>query len=337
MSDPFERRSVGRTDVTVTRLGFGAASIAGLYRSVPEDLARDSIHAALELGVGYLDTAPQYGVGRSERLLGDVLPGVPRDRFTLSTKVGRLIRRAADVPIGAEAVRPPEQFADVDPDLRIVWDLTRDGVRRSLDESRARLGLERIDMVFIHDPDDHMTVALNEAAPTLAELRVQGVLGAIGVGANTVAVLERFVRDTDIDVILLANRYTLLDRSALATLLPVCVERGVSVVVGGVMNTGLLVDPRPGATFDYVAAPPELVARAMRLREVCARHGVLLRAAAVRFVLAHPAVVSVLAGVRDRAHLEEYPGLMTTPIPAALWDELRAEGLLPAEAPTPEV
>jgi D-threo-aldose 1-dehydrogenase len=335
MIRPTDRLPVGRTGVTVTRLGFGAASIAGLYRSVPEAEALDTIRAAFELGIGYLDTAPQYGVGRSERLLGAILPDVPRASFSLSTKVGRLIRGSADVPDGAEAARPPDQFPDVDPDLRIVWDMTRDGVRRSLDESRARLGIERIDIAYIHDPDDHMALALDQAAPALADLRAQGVVGAIGVGANSVPVLERFVRDGVIDVILLANRYTLLDQPALATLLPLCVERGVSVVVGGVMNTGLLVDPRPGATFDYVAAPPVMLARAERLREVCARHGVPLRAAAVRFVLAHPAVVSVLAGVRGRAHLEEYPELMTAPMPAALWDELRAEGLVPAEAPTP--
>ena len=335
--DPFERRRVGRTEVTVSRLGFGAASIAGLYTSVTEESAHDTIRAVLDMGIGYLDTAPQYGVGRSERLLGGVLPVVPRETFTLSTKVGRIIRHHADVPPSVtDVARPPEQFPDADPDLRIVWDMSRDGVRRSLDESRARLGIERLDIAYIHDPDDHMASALDEAAPALAELRAQGMLGAIGVGANTVAVLERFVREADIDVILLANRYTLLEQSALATLLPACVERGVSVVVGGVMNTGLLVDPRPGATFEYLAAPPDVLARAERLRDVCARHGVLLRAAAVRFVLAHPAVVSVLAGVRGRSHLEEYPRLMRAPIPVALWDELRAEGLLPAEAPTPD-
>jgi D-threo-aldose 1-dehydrogenase len=335
MHRPSDQLPIGSTGVQVTRLGFGAASIGGLYHLVDHAVAMDTVAAALEVGVGYLDVAPQYGFGTSERRLGEGLRDVPRDRYVLSTKVGRLIRHRHDVPPGVRADAPPSQFPAVDPDLRIVWDMSRDGVRRSLDESRARSGIERIDIVYIHDPDEHMAVALDQAAPALVELRDQGVLGAIGVGANTVSVLQRFVEQADIDVILLANRYTLLEQSALATLLPACVERGVSVVIGGVLNSGLLADPRPGATYDYAEAPPELLARAQRLAVVCDRHGVPLKAAAVQFVLAHPAVVSVLAGVRYRQRLEEYPTLLGTPIPVALWDELRAEGLLPVDAPTP--
>jgi D-threo-aldose 1-dehydrogenase len=336
MLRPSDQLPIGSTGVRVTRLGFGAASIGGLYDVVDHAVAMDTIAAALEVGVAYLDVAPQYGLGMSERRLGEGLRGVPRERYVLSTKVGRLIRRSGEVPPGVAADASPAQFPGVDPDLRIMWDLSRDGVRRSLDESRARLGIERLDIAFIHDPDDHMAMALDRAAPALVELREQGALGAIGVGANTVDVLQRFVEQADIDVILLANRYTLLDQSALARLLPACLERGIAVVIGGVMNTGLLADPRPGATFDYVTASPELLDKAQRLAAVCARHGVSLKAAAVRFVLAHPAVVSVLAGVRRRARLEEYATLFATPIPAALWDELRADGLLPREAPTPE-
>jgi D-threo-aldose 1-dehydrogenase len=335
MYRPSDDVPIGSTEVRVTRLGFGAASIGGLYDVVDHAVAMDTVAAAMELGVGYVDVAPQYGLGRAERRLGEGLRDVPRERYVLSTKVGRLIRHSAEVPPGVPAEEPPTQFPGVDPDLRTMWDMSRDGVRRSLDESRARLGIERIDIAYIHDPDDHMAMALDHAAPALAELREQGVLGAIGVGANTVSVLQRFVEQADIDVILLANRYTLLDQPALATLLPTCAERGVAVVIGGVMNTGLLADPRAGATFDYVAAPPSLVAKAQRLAAICAGHGVPLKAAAVRFVLAHPAVVSVLAGVRSRRRLVEYEALMTTPTPAALWDELRDEGLLPPEAPTP--
>ncbi len=335
MIRPSDELPIGGTAVHVTRLGLGAASIGGLYRPVPLAQAHDTVRAGLALGVRYMDVAPQYAAGISERRLGDVLAEVPRDRFTLSTKVGRLLRASADVPPGADAVPPPVQFPEADPDMRLVWDFSRDGVRRSLDESRGRLRLERIDIAYIHDPDEHMGIALDEALPALAELRANGALGAIGVGANTVDVLHRFVVEGDVDVILLANRYTLLDQGALATLLPACVERGVSVVIGGVMNSGLLADPRPGATFDYVEAPPAVLARAQRLRATCERHGVSLKAAAVRFVLAHPAVVSVLAGARSRERLEEYVALMATPMPAALWDELRAEGLLPLDAPTP--
>jgi D-threo-aldose 1-dehydrogenase len=335
MHHPSDQVQIGDTGVRVTRLGFGAASIGGLYDVVDHGVAMDTVAAALEVGVGYMDVAPQYGFGMSEQRLGEGLRGVPRDRFVLSTKVGRLIRRSGEVPAAVAAEPPPAQFPGVDPDLRVVWDMSRDGVRRSLDESRARLGIERIDIAYVHDPDDDMPTALDQAAPALAELRGQGVLGAIGVGANTVSVLQRFVDQADIDVILLANRYTLLDQPALATLLPACVERGIAVVIGGVMNTGLLADPRPGATYDYVTAPPELLAKAQRLAAVCDRHGVPLKAAAVQFVLAHPAVVSVLAGVRSRQRIEEYPGLMGTPIPPALWDELRSEALLPPGAPTP--
>jgi D-threo-aldose 1-dehydrogenase len=332
---PTDELRVGRTPVHVTRLGFGAASIGGLYRPVEHATAMDTVDAAVGMGIRYMDVAPQYGLGLSEERLGEGLRGVPRDAYVLSTKVGRLIRRSGEVPRGADADLPPAQFPAVDPDLRTVWDMSRDGVRRSLDESRARLGVERIDIAYVHDPDDHMTMAIDEAVPALIELRGQGALRAIGVGANTVSVLQRFVEHTDIDVILLANRYTLLDQSALHTLLPLCVERGVSVVIGGVLNTGLLADPRPGATFDYVPATPELLARAQRLAVVCGRHGVPLKAAAVRFALAHPAVASVLAGVRSRERLEEYGRLISDPIPPALWDELRAEDLLPPEAPTP--
>src|SRR5262245_38324926 len=286
MQRPSDQLPIGSTGVQVTRLGFGAASIGGLYDEVDHAVAMDTVAAALELGVGYLDVAPQYGLGLSERRLGEGLRGVPRERYVLSTKVGRLIRHSADVPAGMDTDPPATQFRGVDPDLRTMWDMSRDGVRRSLDESRTRLGIERIDIAYVHDPDDHMAMALDEAAPALAELRDEGALGAIGVGANTVAVLQRFVEQADVDVILLANRYTLLDQSALETLLPACVERGVAVVIGGVMNSGLLADPRPGATFDYVEAPPDLLARAQRLAAICGRHGVPLKAAAVRFVLA---------------------------------------------------
>jgi len=335
MTDVHSPAPLGRTDVKVGRLGLGSAAIGGLYRPVDEQTARATVDTALELGVRYFDTAPQYGLGLGELRIGRALEGVPREGLTVSTKVGRLIRSRHTVPQGADVEAPPPQFPGVDPDLRIVWDLSRHGVLRSLDESRERLRMERIDVVYIHDPDGRMEIALDEAMPTLVELRAAGVVGAIGVGANTVDVLQRFVDHADVDVILLANRYTLLDQSALPRLLPACVARGVAVVIGGVMNSGLLADPRPGATYDYVEAPPALLAQAALLSEICARHGVSARAAAVRFVMAHPAVVSLLAGVRRRDHLIEYPGLMTAQVPGALWDELKDRGLLPRDAPTP--
>jgi D-threo-aldose 1-dehydrogenase len=218
---------------------------------------------------------------------------------------------------------------------RILFDYSADGVARSLEESLERLGTDRIDLVFIHDPDDHWQSAIDGAYPALHRLREQGVVGAIGVGMNQSAQLVRFAREAELDAFLVAGRYTLLDQDALPQLLPLCVERGISVLIGGVMNSGVLADPRKGAHFDYGPAGEETLDRAQRLAAICERHGVPLKAAAVQFPLAHPAVAGLIAGVRSVEHLDEYPALMRRPIPAALWQELRAGGLIAADAPTP--
>src|SRR3954452_10705771 len=263
-----------------------------------------------------------------------------RDDFVLSTKVGRVVMRADRIPTGADVDRQVFDgrengaYTELD-DRRIVFDYSGDGVRRSLDESLARLGLERIDIALIHDPDRHWRPAIEEAFPALARLREQGVVRAIGVGMNQAPMLARFAREGDFDVLLLANRYTLLNQEALEEVLPVCVDRGIAVMIGGVMNSGVLADPRPGSRFDYSTVPAGVLERAERLAAVCARHDVSLKAAAVQFPLAHPAVVSVIAGVRSVAHLDEYDGFFRSAIPAVLWDDLRAEGLLPAAAPPP--
>ena len=218
---------------------------------------------------------------------------------------------------------------------RIVFDYSADGVRRSIEESLERLGLERIDIALIHDPDDHWQAALDGAYPALARLREQGMIRAVGAGMNQSEMLTRFVRETDMDALLLAGRYTLLEQGALDELLPACEERGVAVLIGGVMNSGLLADPRAGSRFNYTPAPAEVVERARRIGEVCDRHGVPLRAAAIQFPLAHAAVASLVVGVRTVGHLDEYPAFARFDIPAALWDDLRAEGLLRPDAPTP--
>ena len=219
---------------------------------------------------------------------------------------------------------------------RLVFDYSADGVRRSIDESLGRLGLDRIDIALIHDPDDHWQAALDGAYPALAKLRDEGVIRAVGAGMNQSEMLARFVRETDIDVVLVAGRYTILEQGALDELLPACEERGVAVLVGGVMNSGVLANPSgTDSRFNYVPAPSAVVDRARRIGEVCERHGVPLRAAAVQFPLAHPAVVSLVTGVRSVAHLEEYPAFARLEIPAALWEELRAEGLLRDDAPVP--
>ncbi|HYY79022.1 MAG TPA: aldo/keto reductase [Actinomycetes bacterium] len=320
---------LGRGGLRVSALALGTAPLGNLYAAVPEPDADATVRAALDAGITYLDTAPHYGLGVAERRLGRVLRGRPRDDFVLSTKVGRLLR-----PLGPGEAVDPQGFADPAPAKR-VWDLSRDGVRRSLLESLERLGLERVDVAYLHDPDEHEREAYQHAFPALAELRTQGVVRAIGAGMNQAEMLTRFVRDLDLDVVLVAGRYSLLDQRAAEELLPACAERGVAVVVGGVFNSGLLADPRPGAAFDYAPAPPELLARARRLAELCARHGVPLRAAALAFPFGHPAVTCVLVGARSADEVRDALAMHATRVPGALWAELVAEGLLPAQLPTP--
>jgi len=291
--------ALGRGGLRVSALALGTAPLGNLYAPVAEEDAAATVGSALEAGLTYVDTAPHYGLGLAERRLGRLLAGVPRDRFVVSTKVGRLVR-----PLAPGETADPEGFAD-SPPARRVWDLSGDGVRRSLEESLERLGLDRVDILLLHDPDDHEREAYEQALPALIGLRDQGVVTAIGAGMNQAEMLTRFVRDLDIDVVLVAGRYSLLDQRALAELLPTCAARGTAVVVGGVFNSGLLADPRPGATFDYAPAPPELVDRAVRLAEVCARHGTSLRAAALAFPFGHPAVTSVLVGARSAAEVED--------------------------------
>jgi D-threo-aldose 1-dehydrogenase len=320
---------LGRSGLRVSALGLGTAPLGNLFTPVPEPDADATVRAALDAGLTYLDTAPHYGVGLAERRLGRVLAARPRDSFVLSTKVGRLLR-----PLDPDETADPEGFVAAPPGKR-VWDLSPDGVRRSLEESLGRLGLDRVDVVFLHDPDDHERQAYAQAIPALIELRAQGVVRAVGAGMNQAEMLTRFVRDLDVDVVLVAGRWTLLDQRALEELLPACAERGVAVVVGGVFNSGLLADPRPGATFDYAPAPPELVQRAARLAAVCARHGVPLRAAALAFAAGHPAVASVLVGARTAAEVTDAVAMHAVEVPGELWQELVASGLLPEHVPTP--
>ena len=338
--DPFTRVRIGRTDVEVTRLGFGSASIGGLFTALDDSQAIATVDHAWTLGIRSFDVAPLYGYGTGERRLGAALRDRPRDEFVLSTKVGRIVRPADRVPPGADIDRQAldgrddAYYADVS-DRRIIFDYSAEGVTRSLEESLARLGLDRVDIVYIHDPDDHWQAAIDGAYPALHRLREQGVVRAIGVGIKQSPMLARFAREAEMDAFLVAGRYTLLDQDALREVLPLCVERGISVLIGGVMNSGVLADPRPGARFDYDPASPEILDRARRLAETCERWSVPLRAAAIQFPLAHPAVAGLIAGVRRIEHLDEYPGFMRWPIPRGLWDELRANGLIDPEAPTP--
>lgn len=338
--EPTERVDLGRSGLRVTRLGLGGASIGGLFEAVTDADAVATVEHAWDIGVRLFDVAPLYGYGNAERRFGMALAGRPRAEYVLSTKVGRLVRPIAEIDPGADIDR--QRFGDRDDafyvgtgPVRIVFDYSGDGIRRSIEESLERLGVDRIDIALIHDPDDHWQAAIGEAYPALHRLREQGLIRAIGAGMNQSAMLARLAREGEFDVFLLAGRYTLLDQEALPELLPLCVDRGIGILVGGVMNSGILANPQAGGRFNYTPAPAHVVERARRLAEVCARHGVPLRAAAIQFPLAHPAVRSLVAGVRRIDHLDEYPALMRRPIPDDLWAELRAEGLIAADAPVP--
>ena len=325
------RRTIPGTEVALTELGFGAAVIGNLYAATPDDVAEAAVAAAWDGGIRYYDTAPHYGLGLSERRLGAGLRDRPRDELVVSSKVGRLLVRN-EHPTGQD-----DDLFDVPDDLRRVRDYSRDGVLRSIEDTLRRTGLDRLDVVYVHDPDEYWTQAADEAMPALAELRDAGVVGAIGAGMNSTTMLTRFLLETAADVVMLAGRYTLLDQSGLADVLPAAVELGKAVVAVGVFNSGLLAQARPadGATFDYAPAPPELLDRARRIAAVCARHGSSLPAAAVAFPLAHPAVVNVTLGMRTAEEVVTNLGHYRHEVPAEVWAELRSEGLLPLEAPVP--
>jgi D-threo-aldose 1-dehydrogenase len=257
----------------------------------------------------------------SERRLGDALRHRPREEYVISTKVGRLLDPARRSIPGGPPGRDTEGFAVPAYHVR-RFDFSADGVRRSIEASLDRLGLDRVDIALIHDPDDHGEQALREAYPALERMRAEKTVAAIGAGMNQAEMLTRFVTDTDVDVVLVAGRYTLLDNSAADALLPAAQRRGVSVLAGGVFNSGLLAAPAAGATYDYHTAPPALVSRARLLEQACARFGVPLRAAAARFPLTHPAVTSVLIGARSAAEISDALTLRALDIPAALWDAL---------------
>ena len=292
-----------------------------------EDDALQVIAHAWESGIRFFDTAPLYGHGLGEMRMGRVLRNQPRDEFVLASKVGRLLR--------ADAPPEPGQSYRGTPAVNPVFDFTYDGVMRSVEESLERLGLERIDVLHIHDPDDHYEEALKGAYRALDRLRADGVIRAVGAGMNQAEMLTRFARDGNFDCFLLAGRYTLLDQVALKELLPICLERGIAIIAGGVYNSGILADPKAGAHYDYTAAPASLIERAQRIRTVCERHGVPLKAAAVQFPMGHPAVTCVVVGCRSKSQLEESLRMFETEIPSALWEDLKAEGLLGDEAPTP--
>jgi D-threo-aldose 1-dehydrogenase len=274
---------LGRSAVEVTELGFGGGPLGGLFAPLDDHTAAGALATAWDCGIRYFDTSPHYGIGHSERRTGDMLRGRPRGEFTLSTKVGRLL--VPQDPAG----RTDESF-EVPATHRRVWDFSREGVVRSVGDSLDRMGVDHIDVLFLHDAEDHFESALRDGYPALAELRAQGVVGAIGAGMYHTAKLTRHVQETDVDVVMLSGRYTLLDHRALDDLLPACAERGVSVLAASIFNSGLLATPRPaaGAHFDYAPAAPELLRRAHRIADVCEAHGATLPQAAMAFPCATP-------------------------------------------------
>jgi D-threo-aldose 1-dehydrogenase len=354
----------------VTRLGIGTVPLGNMLGPVSDEDAAAAVRRALELGIRLFDTAPQYGSGLAERRLGGVLAEAPRDDFVISTKVGRVLMRTSTAGKVRRVLRQaitggPRAGARLiwhnamgvarratgrdhtfplgfpfergEQALEPVFDFSYDGVMRSFSSSLERTGLDRVDLLYIHDPDAHYDDALRGAFRALDRLRDERVVGAIGVGMNHSAMLTRFAREAAFDCFLLAGRYTLLDQSGLGDLLPACEELGITVNVGGVFNSGILADPRPGATFHYQAvdAADEALGRALAMQEVCARHGVPLAAAALQFPTGHPAVGAVIVGVRSAAEVEENVRLFSWPIPEALWDELKETGLLAADLPVP--
>ncbi|HWG26345.1 aldo/keto reductase [Actinospica sp.] len=324
---------VGGTDLFVPRIGLGTASLGNLLVPVSDDEAVGVIRSALDAGIRFIDTAPLYGHGLAEQRVARAISGWPREELVLSTKVGRLLREGA--PPDESQYHQGEPFYRDVPSAGPVWDFSETGIRTSVAESARRVGVERFDILHLHDPDDHYLEASTTGYQALDALRREDSVAAIGAGMNHTGVQTRLVRHCDLDVVLVAGRYTLLDQTAMNDLLPACVDRGVSVVIGGVFNSGVLVEPSPGARFDYVPASDEVVERARLLQGICRAHGVPLAAAALQFPLAHPRVCSVLLGPRSIAELETNLRLLEVDIPSRLWRDLIDDGLIRDDAPVP--
>jgi D-threo-aldose 1-dehydrogenase len=327
MAQVSERTKLGHTELQVTRLGLGTASLGFLPPQAELAQAGPTIIRARELGIVLFDTAPLYGEGQAESRLGTILPSWPRDSFVIATKAGYLLT-------GAQPTMPADPRDWVPPEP--PKDYGYDAIMRGVDASLRRLGLDHLDIVHIHDPDDHFEAVMNGAYPALERLRSQGVIRAIGAGMNQAGMLARLARAADFDCFLLAGRYTLLDQRGLPELLPLCAEKAISVIIGGVFNSGILAKPYAATpTFNYRPADTAWIAKARRIDAVCREHDVPLKAAALQFPLGHRAVTTVLTGPRSLANLEENVAMFEFPIAAAFWDDLRAAGLLGPEVPLP--
>ena len=325
----------------MTQLGFGGAPLGNLYRKIEDSDAQATLDAAWDAGIRYFDTAPQYGLGRSELRFADALTRFDPDQLTLSTKVGRVLEDCAPEDV------TPEAFVDV-PQKRIIFDFTYDGIMRSYEDSIARLGSDKIDMLFLHDIDagargrrfeDYNLRELFSQGGyrALSELREVGRVSAIGAGVNTWQICERLLGEADFDGFLLAGRYTLLEQDPLDTFLPLCVKRDVGIILGGPYNSGILATGAiEGARYDYAPASEAILQRVRNLNDVCAAHNTPLIAAALQFPLGHPAVRSVIPGASNPAEVRQNVEIFETPIPSALWSDLKSQGLIRQDAPLPE-
>lgn len=310
-------------------LGFGAANVGNLFRALSDDEAWAVLEAAWDAGIRYYDTAPHYGLGLSERRLGAFLQTKPRDEFVVSTKAGRLLRSNPDHAGGLDT---DNDFFVAD-DLRREWDFTEAGIRASIAESQHRLGLDRIDVVYLHDPERHdLDLAIAQALPALQKVRAEGVVDAVGVGSMVTDALARTVREADLDLIMVAGRYTLLEQPASADVLPACADHGTGIVAASVFNSGLLASetPRRDGRYEYGQLPEELWQRLLRIAAVCADHNVPLPAAAIQFPLQSPLVRCVVVGGSRPAQLVQNAEYAALEIPAGLWAELAEEGLIDA-------
>jgi aryl-alcohol dehydrogenase-like predicted oxidoreductase len=323
--NPFEQVRLADTEVRVTRLGLGTAPLGGWPRAVPAGVGEATVRRAWDVGLRYFDTAPYYGSGRSEQYIGAALAGVARSAFSISTKVGRVL----------EPGRPAESIYEDGLPFTPVFDFSAAGVERSMASSRERLAMDRIDIALIHDPDDHHEAAIESAFPALAARRESGEIGAIGVGMIPCEPLARFAEEADFDCLMMIGRYTLLDQSALDSLLPTALNRGISIIAGGVFNSGLLANPAPDAAYDYHPAADHLVKRALLIAQACDDFEVPLRAAALQFAFGHPAVASVVVGARTPDEVDDAVAMIQRPIPAELWAILKERDLLREDAPVP--
>ena len=320
MSRHNQKVGMKRVDLELTRLSLGTAPLAGLFKSVDISESDQLIHTALDSGMNYFDTAPLYGHGLAEERLGRILGNVTKP-FVLQTKVGRVLN-------WVEKADPVPWFPDADPHIQPVFDYSADGIKRSLDDSLKRLGVDQIDIALMHDAENHIPQAINIAYPVLADLKRQGIIKAIGIGINFCDVAVEIMRNVDLDIVLLAGRYTLLDQSAQNKLLPYALERKVDITIGGVFNSGVLADPKPGATFEYLPASDEIIKKAQDIGAFLNEKGIPLTAAALQFPLRHPAVTSVLTGSRNSNELLSNMADFDLNLPEDIWSQLEEAGLI---------